>query len=40
MEDRSKKNNVEKLRDRVKEDKQEEDTLWYEMLEYIYIVTE
>lgn len=40
MEDKSKKNNGEKLRDRIKEEKQEKDTLLYEMLGYIYIVTE
>ena len=40
MEDKSKKNNGEKLRDRIKEEKQEKDTLWYEILGYIYIVTE
>lgn len=40
MEDGSKKNNGEEIRDRVKEEKQEEDALWYETLGYIYIVTE
>lgn len=40
MEDGSKKNNGEEIRDRVKEEKQEEDALWYDMLGYIYIVTE
>lgn len=40
MEEGSKKNNGEEIRDRVKEEKQEEDVLCYEMLGYIYIATE